>query len=94
MSIQIPNNTRQNEEDLICEALVREIGRGGARWVSRVEAWHALLAVRRHGQDMAKEEEFLRGDGAEIGKGQPGPQIVKGTKDNASQAKEHGGQAT
>ena len=44
----------QREEDLICEALVREIGRA-SRWSARVEAWDALLSTRREGQSLRDE---------------------------------------
>jgi hypothetical protein len=45
-------NNIQREEDLICEALVREIG-GASRWSARVEAWEALLSTRREGGEPA-----------------------------------------
>ena len=48
----------QTEEDLICEALVREIGRA-SRWSARVEAWQALLSTRREGESLRREREHL-----------------------------------
>lgn len=45
---------RDNEEALICEALVREIGRA-TRWKAVVEAWDALLSVRRMAEELRKE---------------------------------------
>jgi hypothetical protein len=48
----------QREEDLICEALVREIGRA-SRWSARVEAWRALLSTRREGESLRREQEHL-----------------------------------
>ena len=44
----------QREEDLICEALVREIGRA-SRWSARVEAWDALLSTRQEGEMLRNE---------------------------------------
>lgn len=49
-----------NEADLICEALVKEIGRGG-RWCAIVEAWQALLTVRRISKNMDDERAHLTG---------------------------------
>lgn len=51
-------NNIQTEEDLICEALVREIGRA-SRWSARVEAWTALLSTRREGENLRREQEHL-----------------------------------
>lgn len=42
------------QEHLICEALVREIGRA-ARWVAIVQAWEALLHVRQMAHTMQQE---------------------------------------
>lgn len=42
-------NDVQRDEDLICEALVREIDRA-SRWTARVEAWQALVSTRHRGQ--------------------------------------------
>lgn len=52
----IVRNSR--ECDLVCEALVREI-RDAKRWSAVVEAWEALLAVRRQTRELendAKED--------------------------------------
>lgn len=54
----IGTDKRQNEEDLMAEALVREIGRAG-RWCAMVDAWHALLTVRRVGAAMKAEQDYL-----------------------------------
>lgn len=56
MNIARPNN----EADLICEALVKEIVRGG-RWCAVVDAWQALLTVRRMDKDMKAEADHLSG---------------------------------
>jgi len=53
-------NNIQREEDLICEALVREIG-GASRWSARVEAWEALLSTRREGESLRREQAHLSG---------------------------------
>jgi len=50
--------SRENETELVCEALVREIGRA-KRWQAVVGAWHALLNVRRMSKAMAEEHELL-----------------------------------
>jgi len=50
-------DTIVNERDLICEALVREI-RDASRWSAVVEAWDALLKVRRMANSRIEE---LRG---------------------------------
>lgn len=47
-----------NDADLICEALVKEIRRG-PRWCAVVEAWQALLVVRRMEKDMSDERAHL-----------------------------------
>lgn len=52
-----------NEADLICEALVKEIARGG-RWIAVVAAWEALLTVRRMSKGMEEERVHLAGSGA------------------------------
>lgn len=48
------------EADLVCEALVREIG-NAQRWSAVVEAWEALLHVRRMSRDMQAEADHLAG---------------------------------
>jgi NAD-specific glutamate dehydrogenase len=48
-----------NEEALVCEALVREIGRAD-RWSAVTEAWDALLHVRRMGESLRAEVERLQ----------------------------------
>lgn len=63
MNTEAVNPARPNNEaDLICEALVKEIGRGG-RWCAVVEAWQALLTVRRMSKDMEVERTYLSGAG-------------------------------
>ena len=52
-------NNIQNEEDLICEALVREIGRA-SRWSARVEAWQALLSTRHEGKCLRQEQAGMK----------------------------------
>jgi hypothetical protein len=52
-----------NEADLICEALVNEINRAG-RWKAIVDAWQALLTVRRMQSSMEAERSYLSGAGA------------------------------
>jgi hypothetical protein len=52
-------NDIQTEEDLICEALVREIGRAN-RWSARVDAWEALLATRREGESLRQEQKEIK----------------------------------
>lgn len=64
------NDVRPNNEaDLICEALVREIARGG-RWMAVVDAWQALLTVRRMEGNMTAERKHIAG--AAIGQGMVG----------------------
>lgn len=46
----------ETEADLICEALVREIGRAN-RWIAIREAWLALLSVRRMAKQLNEEQE-------------------------------------
>ena len=46
------------DESLICEALVREIGRA-TRWTAIVEAWEALMYVRLMAAAMASERDHL-----------------------------------
>lgn len=48
------------EADLVCEALVREIGRAG-RWSAIVEAWEALLTVRHMQRQREREDAHLAG---------------------------------
>lgn len=47
-------NTVENEEALVCEALVREIS-FATRWQSVVEAWTAILHVRLMAKSMKEE---------------------------------------
>ena len=47
-----------NDADLICEALVREIGRA-KRFSAMREAWLALAAVRRVASQMEQEAAIL-----------------------------------
>lgn len=44
--------------ELICGALVREIGRA-QRWSAVKEAWDALLSVRRMARALLAEQEYL-----------------------------------
>lgn len=53
--VTMPPDFHPDCEDQICAALVREIGRSRTTWASRVEAWEALLMVRRDGRSMAEE---------------------------------------
>ena len=60
----------EREADLVCEALVREIGRA-QRWQAVKEAHDALLTVRRISNQMAVEQRHLAGaqqQGAEYSK--------------------------
>ena len=50
----------ENEEALICEAIVREIGLA-TRWSAIYEAWHALLHVRLMAKQMKEELNRLKG---------------------------------
>lgn len=59
-TVNVPQVNTQVEADLICEALVREIGRG-PRWQAVREAWAALLVVRRMSEDMQAERVHLAG---------------------------------
>ncbi len=43
------------EADLVCEALVREINRA-SRWSHVLDAWRALLNVRRIEDELVKEQ--------------------------------------
>jgi len=52
------NIVRHDRECLICEALVREIGRA-QRWSAIEEAWSALLHVRQMGENLRQEEENI-----------------------------------
>ncbi len=45
----------KEEADLVCEALVREMG-WASRWQSVSEAWHALLHVRGMAKRLTEEE--------------------------------------
>lgn len=58
------------EADLICEALVREMGRN-TRWKAKVEAWQALLNVRMQQDAMSAEQRHLAGSAT--GSGITGP---------------------
>jgi len=54
-------NTKDNYPEChiqIREALVREI-RDAQRWSSMVEAWEALLQVRRLAEELKEEEEVV-----------------------------------
>jgi hypothetical protein len=51
----------ENQESLICEALVREIG-AASRWCAVVEAWEALLHVRIMAKNMKAEFKHLNPD--------------------------------
>lgn len=55
------------EADLVCEALVREIAHAG-RWSAVIEAWQALLAVRRISRTMAEEQAILSGQAQSPGR--------------------------
>jgi len=44
----------ETEESLVCEALVREIALA-KRWSAVIEAWDALLKVRRMAKDLKSE---------------------------------------
>ena len=52
----------ENEADLIVEALVKEIARG-CRWSAMVEAWQAILTVRRIAGNLEAERKHLSGAG-------------------------------
>ena len=45
---------REKEESLVCEALVREIGKAD-RWSAVMDGWHALLHVRHMASAMHME---------------------------------------
>lgn len=47
-----------NDEQLVCEALVREIGKA-KRWTAVVEAWKALLKVRHMADELKSERRTL-----------------------------------
>ena len=51
----------EDEYSLVREALVREIG-DAKHWSSVVEAWQALLAVRRMAEQLLAEQEHLSGN--------------------------------
>lgn len=53
------SNRPEVEGDLICEALVREIGQA-SRWVAVREAWQALLTVRRMQKEMLDEQKLFK----------------------------------
>ncbi len=59
----------KDEADLVCEALVREMGRA-SRWQSVSEAWHALLHVRGMAKRLTEEEPWATAEGCAT---QPGP---------------------
>lgn len=48
------------ESEQVCEALVREIA-NAKRWTAVVDAWKALLNVRRMTRDMEAERAHLQG---------------------------------
>ena len=50
----------EKESQLIREALVREI-RDASRWCAAVEAWEALLSVRRTAKSLIEEVDYLSG---------------------------------
>ena len=50
----------EKESELIIEALVREI-RDAGRWCAVVEAWQALLSVRRKAKSLMAEVDYLSG---------------------------------
>lgn len=52
----------RREADLVCEALVREIN-SASRWTAVVDAWQALVHVRRMAREMEAEREHLSGPG-------------------------------
>ena len=52
----------ESEESLICEALVREIGKA-KRWSAIIDAWQALLYVRLKAKELQKEYKKLHGAG-------------------------------
>ncbi len=55
------------EADLICKALVKEIGKAPT-WLGVVEAWRALLRVRRMSKELRAEHNYHLGscgDGVE-----------------------------
>lgn len=54
------------EADLICKALVKEIGRAPT-WLGVVEAWQSLLRVRRMARELRKEHEQCLGMCANAG---------------------------
>lgn len=51
------NNRPAAEADLICKALVKEI-EGAPTWLGVVEAWRALLRVRRMARGLRVEHEL------------------------------------
>lgn len=62
-----PKRSVTEEEDLICKALVKEIGRTST-WLGVVEAWQALLRVRRMARGLQVEHNYHLencGDGVE-----------------------------
>ena len=50
----------EKESQLIRESLVREI-RDASRWCAVVEAWEALLSVRRTAKSLIEEVDYLSG---------------------------------
>lgn len=56
----LQEHAMDREESLVCEALVCEI-RDAKRWIAVVEAWQALLAVRRMARSLREERDYLAG---------------------------------
>ena len=59
-SMNINDAKTQTESQLVREALVREI-RDAPRWSAVIEAWHALLSVRRKADALLKEHKVNAG---------------------------------
>lgn len=49
------------DEEAICAALVKEIGRHNS-WEDKTQAWQALLAVRMAAKSMREERDHLSGE--------------------------------
>lgn len=54
-----PADRMDNEADMICETLVREIARG-PRWVAILDLWRALQTVRAIADDLKAEQHYIR----------------------------------